>query len=195
MGGHHAGRRVVCRRAKFLPVRDEGEGADRLRATSSRRTRAARLRRSSFRSSAARARWSRTTRTSIPRGPTSNSPARKRSIFRPRKGGTPTSIADFKGNMDIAALEAFIRSRGCGTYPALHDHRDEQLRRRPTGLDGRTSARRKRLCREARDPALPRRLPVRGERLLHQAARAGIQRRPREGDRPGRCSPTPTARR
>ena len=43
---------------------------------------------------------------------------------------------DFKGNMDVAALERLIADRRRGEDSAHHAHRDQQLRRRPAGLDG-----------------------------------------------------------
>ena len=43
---------------------------------------------------------------------------------------------DFKGNMDVAALEALIARGGRGANPAGHADGHQQLRRRPAGLDG-----------------------------------------------------------
>ena len=71
---------------------------------------------------------------------------------------------------------------------ARHGHRDEQLRRRPAGLAG-EPARRPRAVRPVREAVLPRRLPVRRERLLHQAPRAGPREADAEGDRPGDVLP------
>jgi hypothetical protein len=77
------------------------------------------------------------------------------------------------------------RSRATSTSPRSSDarrrrrpraardgHGHQQLRRRPAGL-AREPARRAGALRPVRQAVLPRRLPLRRERLLHQAARAG----------------------
>ena len=43
---------------------------------------------------------------------------------------------DFKGNMDVARSERLIATRGRGEHSAGDAHGDQQLRRRPAGLDG-----------------------------------------------------------
>ena len=43
---------------------------------------------------------------------------------------------DFKGNMDVAALERLIQAEGAREDSAHHAHRDQQFRRRPAGFDG-----------------------------------------------------------
>ena len=52
----------------------------------------------------------------------------------------------------------------------------------------------RRILAAARDPALPRRRPVRGERILHQEAREGVTRTATCAKSPARCSPSATAR-
>ena len=42
---------------------------------------------------------------------------------------------DFKGNLEIEALEKLIASEGAGAHPADHGHGHQQFRRRPAGLD------------------------------------------------------------
>jgi hypothetical protein len=63
-----------------------------------------------------------------------------------------------------------------------HDH--EQLRRRPAGVAG-EPARRARDLRPLRGPAVPRRLPLRRERLVHPRARGGAGR---TGTSPTSCA-------
>ena len=43
---------------------------------------------------------------------------------------------DFKGNMDVAALERSSQTEGADANPARHADRHQQFRRRPAGLDG-----------------------------------------------------------
>ena len=61
-----------------------------------------------------------------------------------------------------------------------HDH--EQLRRRPAGVAG-EPARGARGVRPARRAAVPRRLPLRRERVVHPRARGGLRRRDGRRDR------------
>ena len=62
------------------------------------------------------------------------------------EGVDPDCIADFKGNMDTAALEKFITETGPENIPLCMITVTNNSQRRPAGLDGRTSARRKRIC-------------------------------------------------
>ena len=102
------------------------------------------------------------------------------------EGRSPSAEHPFKGNMDTDALDALIRERGAGRGPGrLHD-RDEQLRRRPARV-ARQPPRRSRGLRPVRAAAVHRRLPLRRERLVHQAAGGRLRRcvdprhRPRDG--------------
>ena len=103
-----------------------------------------------------------------------------------RRGGRPghrrgprsrRAIHPFKGNMDVdGARRVPDRARRRERPGRLRDHH-QQLRRRPAGL-ARQPARRPRRLRPVRRAALPRRLPVRRERLVHQASA-----RPGQADR------------
>ena len=77
-----------------------------------------------------------------------------------------------------------IDARRPRAHSAGDAHRDQQLRRRPARLDGERAAGQRGLP-PARHPALLRRLPLRGERLLHQAARTGLRRQDSQRDRAG----------
>ncbi len=85
-------------------------------------------------------------------------------------------------------------ARGRRQGAARDGHRDEQLGRRPAGV-AREPARRAGAVRSLRQAALPRRLPVRRERLLHQAARGRAVRTGRRRPSRRRCSRWPTAAR
>ena len=68
-------------------------------------------------------------------------------------------------------------------HPALHGDGDEQQRRRPAGQPGQP-ARGPGGLPATRHPAVPRRLPLRRERLPDQAARAGPGKRAARAHRP-----------
>ena len=79
----------------------------------------------------------------------------------------------FKGNLDVEALEQLLQNEGAERSSAGDDHRHKQFRRRPArfhgehpgGAEGDPALRR---------PAVFGRVPVRRERLVHQARRAGL---------------------
>ena len=90
---------------------------------------------------------------------------------------------DFKGNMDVEALERLILENGAEHIPAGDAHRHQQFGRRPAGLHGqyRSGAPGDPAV---RDSALSGRLPVRRKRLVHTAARARLCQLVAETDRP-----------
>ena len=82
------------------------------------------------------------------------------------------------------------RARRAGRAGGVHDAH-EQLGRRPAGFDG-EPARGARGLRRGERAAVPRRLPLRRERLVREAARGRLRRHPGTGDRArgGRRLPT-----
>ena len=92
------------------------------------------------------------------------------------RAAVPAAIHPFKGNMDLDALEALHRASAGRARAGRVRHHHQQLGRRPAGVAG-EPARRARDLRPLRHAALPRRLPLRRERLVHQ-------------DRASRATPT-----
>ena len=78
----------------------------------------------------------------------------------------------FKGDADLKALERLLDGARCGG-PGGDDDGHQQCGRRPAGLHGQP-ARGAGVVQPLWQAAVHRRLPLRGERLLHQAARAGV---------------------
>ena len=106
----------------------------------------------------------------------------------------PDADLPFKGNMDIGQARGASSTGRRREDPAGHADRHQQQRRRPAGLAWRTSARSARSAggtrsRSSSTPAASPRTPI-SSRSGRRATRAGPSR-----TSPGRCSPTPTARR
>ena len=124
---------------------------------------------------------SRTTPTSTRPGRTSSSPAPRRST-----SSSPRAAIRRRSTRSRATWTSRRSSASSPSAPGQRPGRvrddHQQLRRRPAGL-AREPASGARGLRPARRAALPRRLPVRRERLVHQAPRA----------RPGRTDPSPTS--
>ena len=109
------------------------------------------------------------------------------------EGRVPSLIASVQGQHRPGCAGAAARRAG-RPCSAGHGDGDQQLRRWPAGL-AREPARRPDAVRSLPEAVLPRRVPIRGERVVHQDARGGPGRTDAEGDRAGRCSRWPTAAR
>ena len=131
-------------------------------------------------------RSSRTTPISTPPGPTSSSPARRPSTCRSRRApaGPAPPVQGQHGSRRPGAAPGSARRRG----PAGDGDRDQQLRRRPAGQPGQPPGHPRHL-RPLRQAAVPGRLPVRGERLVHQDPGAWLRRRPGHRHCPGDGGP------
>ena len=89
---------------------------------------------------------------------------------------------DFKGNMDVDALERLIQETGAEHIPAGDADCHQQFRRRPAGVHGQyRSGAAGDLA--LRDSLLSGRLPLRRERLVYPAAGAGLCQLDTETDR------------
>ena len=142
--------------------------------------------------SASRGTSSPPTRTSTPRAPTSSSPARAPWTCRCPKPPTPRRASTSRATWTSAALEALIAAEGAAQHPARDAHRHQQLRRRAAGLDGEHRSGEGGV-RAARHPALPRRLPLRRECLVHPRARARLCVLDAQADRAEDVLASPTA--
>jgi len=109
------------------------------------------------------------------------------------EGRQPASTHPFKGNLDLARLES-VATRARRRRRAAGDaHGDQQLRRRAAGVAGEHPRHRVALPR-ARRALLPRRVPLRRERVLHQAAASRVRAgRPATSRSRARCCAWPTA--
>ena len=87
------------------------------------------------------------------------------------EGTQPATLHPFKGNIDLGKVEDLLKREGAPD-PVRHDHPHQQLRRRPAGVHGQPAGL-QRTAEEVRQAPDPGRLPVRRERHVHQAARAG----------------------
>ena len=125
----------------------------------------------------------RTTTTSTRRAPTSRWRRPRRVDLVIAEGRVPATLHPFKGNVDLAALERVLAEHG-GPRPARDGHGHQQLRRRTAGVPG-EPPRRPGALRPLPQAVLPRRVPVRRERVLHQDARSRPGGPDAEGDRAG----------
>ena len=98
------------------------------------------------------------------------------------EGRDPQNRHPFKGNIDLARLDAFCETNR-DRIPVRDDDRHQQHRGRAAGRLGESPGRGGRLP-AVRNPIHPRRLPVRRKQLFHQAARASAWEAVRPRDRP-----------
>ena len=119
MGGRHARRRELCGQPQLLPLPRLRAGHHRLQARDPHPPGPRRRAHPFQRDVQSPATSFPTTRTSIPRAPTSSSPAPRPSTSCARKARQPSLVHPFKGNMDVAALEAFIARVGRERIPLV----------------------------------------------------------------------------
>ena len=103
------------------------------------------------------------------------------------EGRVPSLVHPFKGNIDLVGAREDA-GRGRRPRAARHGDRHEQLGRRTARL-AREPPRRPRALRPLQEALLPRRVPLRGERVLREAPREGAGGPDAEGDRAGDVLP------
>ena len=115
----------------------------------------------------------------------------RRSTWSSPRGATPRPTTPSRGTWTSAGC-ASSSWRRRGNIPVCMLTLTNNSRRRPAGLAGQRQGRLRALPR-VRHPLLHRRLPLRRERLVHQAARGGAGRTARSPRSSARSSATPTA--
>ena len=110
-----------------------------------------------------------TTPTSTRPAPTSSSPAPRPSTWSSPRAASRRPSTRSRATWTSPRSMRFIRERGADEHAGRVHDRHQQLDGRPAGLAGQP-ARRARGLRPTRPAALPRRLPLRRERLVHQAS-------------------------
>ena len=199
VGRHHARRRVVRRRRQLLPLprgrSSEITGLHNVLPTHQGRASERILVEVMIGPGHAGAERScPTTRTSTRPAPTSSTAARRRSTCSPTEGRGPRTRAPVQGqHRHRARSSACSTSAGDDVPFVMVTVTCNSNGGQPVSLENLRAVRA--IVRPLRQAALPRRLPLRRERLVHQAARARPGRPRRRGTSPARCSTSPTARR
>ncbi len=192
VGGDHAWRRVVRRGPELVRAARNRCATSPASSTSSPPTRGAPASASCSSWWAGPARSCPTTTTSTPRAPTSSTRGREAVDLLIAEGRDPRSRAPLQGQHGRGRAGGSHRGGRRREHPAGDGHRHQQLRRRPAGEHGEPPGGARGL-RPPRSAAVPRRMPLRRERLLHQEARAGLRRAPGARRSCARCSTCATA--
>ena len=183
VGRDHAGRRVLRGEPLLLPLPRRRPGPHRLPAHHPHPPGARGGADPLPQRAEARRASSRTTTTSTRRARTSRSRRREARDLVIAEGRVPAALHPFKGNIDLDALERTLDRDGDRVPLVMVTVTNNTGGGQPVSLENLRGVRK--LCDRYAQALLPRRLPVRRERVLHQDARGGPARPHAEGDRAG----------